>query len=437
MSDSMGKDEVIILGGGVAALAASYYSGAPVYEAADAPGGAAGSDSSGGFTFDRGIHILQTRNETVLQLLQECGLTMRAFSRNAYIYAQGKYTPYPFQVNTSGLPLATRFRCVWSFLQRKRYPEPNNYEEWIYRSVGKEFAERFLIPYSEKFWTVHPSTMTCEWTGARVPQPSLTQVIRGAFWSRQTRIGTNSDFRYPRGAGVGYGAVASALAARCGPIRVQHRAVSVDVHARRVTFANGKSASYEVMLSTIPLPTLIRICNSVPAPVRQAASQLWANSIYVVNLGIDRANISDRHWVHFPESDVPFFRISYPHTFGENVVPPGMSSVSAEIAYSIHQPLDKSTAINETIAALRRVSAIGKSDKIVMTATHDIPFAYCVYDHARKASLQTVRDWLRSVGIETAGRYGQWTYFWSDEAILSGKKAAERVLKRDDARLRA
>ncbi len=436
MSNLVVKDEVVILGGGVTALAASYYTGAPVYEASDAPGGAAGSDSTAGFTFDRGIHILQTRNEIVLQLLRECGVPMREFTRNAFIYAQGKYTPYPFQVNTAGLPITTRLKCVWSFLQRKRYPEPNNYEQWIYRSVGKEFAERFLVPYSEKFWTVHPSTMTCEWTGSRVPQPTLAQVIRGALWSRQTRIGTNSDFRYPRGA-VGYGAVASALAQRCGPVRVQHRAVSVDIKDRRVTFENGKSVSYEILISTIPLPSLIGICSEVPAAVRRAASQLWTNSIFVVNLGIDRANISDRHWVHFPERDVPFFRISYPHTFGESVAPPGKSSVSAEIAYSARRPVDKANAVDNTIEALRRVGAIGKKDRIVMTATHDIPFAYCVYDHARKASLQVVRDWLRSVGIETAGRYGQWTYFWSDEAILSGKKAAERVLKQNDKLMRA
>jgi UDP-galactopyranose mutase len=436
MSNSVMEDKVIILGGGVTALAASYYTGAPVYEASDAPGGAAGSDSSNGFTFDRGIHILQTRNEIVLRLLQECGVEMREFSRNAFIYAQGKYTPYPFQVNTAGLPMATRLKCVWSFLQRKRYPEPDNYEQWIYRSVGKEFAERFLIPYSEKFWTVHPSTMTCEWTGSRVPQPKLAQVIRGALWSRQTRIGTNADFRYPRGS-VGYGAVASALAKRCGPVHVQRRAVAVDIHDRRVSFDNGESVSYEILVSTIPLPSLIGICSDVPAAVRQAASQLWANSIFVVNLGIDRANISDRHWVHFPEPDVPFFRISYPHTFGENVAPAGKSSVSAEIAYSAQRPVDKENAVGNTIEALRRVGAIGKNDRIVMTATHDIPFAYCVYDHARKASLQTVRDWLRSVGIETAGRYGQWTYFWSDEAILSGKKAAERVLKQNHMLARA
>src|SRR5947208_14611285 len=42
---------------------------------------------------------------------------------------------------------------------------------------------------------------------------SVMQVMRGAFWSKQTRIGTNVDFRYPVGT-YGYGAIAAALSRR-------------------------------------------------------------------------------------------------------------------------------------------------------------------------------------------------------------------------------
>jgi hypothetical protein len=33
------------------------------------------------------------------------------------------------------------------------------------------------------------------------------------------------------------------------------------------------------------------------------------------------------------------------------------------------------------------------------------------------------------VGVIPAGRYGLWTYFWSDESLLSGVKAGEKALK--------
>src|SRR5919106_2078074 len=128
-------EDIIVLGGGLAGLAASMYTDAPVYESDAQPGGAAASDAVSGFVFDRGIHVLQTKNERVLNLLDELGVELQDHSRNAYIYSHETYTAYPFQVNTAGLPWTLRARCVWQFLRRHSHPAPTTYEEWIYRSI--------------------------------------------------------------------------------------------------------------------------------------------------------------------------------------------------------------------------------------------------------------------------------------------------------------
>src|SRR5438876_3666215 len=156
---------IVILGGGVAGLMASIYTGAPIYEGDTRIGGVASSDATDGFVFDRGIHILQTRNEQVLRLLDELGVELQSHNRKAYIYSHDKFTAYPFQVNTAGLPWRLRAHCVWEFLAGNRHPAPATSEEWINKSLGTGFARTFLIPYSEKFWTVHPRDMTFEWTG--------------------------------------------------------------------------------------------------------------------------------------------------------------------------------------------------------------------------------------------------------------------------------
>jgi protoporphyrinogen oxidase len=421
-------DGVIVLGGGVAGLTASCCTGAPVYEAASTVGGVAGSDTVDGFTFDRGIHILQTRNRVVLDLLERVGVRLREHHRRAFIYSHGTYTPYPFQVNTAGLPVGLRLRCAWDFLRRARHPAPRNYEEWIYRSIGSSFARTFLIPYSEKFWTISPREMTFEWTAGRVPQPSAAQVLRGAVWSRPTRIGTNVDFRYPT-MGAGYGAIATALASAAGPIHLNHRATGIDTSRRIVTFEGGHSVRYDTMISTLPLPELVRLCPAAPPAVSAAAARLRTNSIFVVNLGIGRPDVGQRHWVHFPGRDVSFFRISYPHTFSADVAPPGTSSISAEVAYSADNPPDRAGLVERVIDDLIRVRALGARDPIVLTRTSNIRYAYCIYDMNRRAAVREVHRWLRGVGVHPCGRYGLWTYFWSDESMLSGKTTAERVLR--------
>lgn len=417
--------KTLILGGGLAGLAASIVNGAPIFEASQHVGGVAASDTRDGFTFDRGIHILQSNNAKILSLLEECGISLESRNRQAYIYSHGTYTAYPFQVNTAGLPLPLRIRCVRDFLRRNRQGEPRNYEEWMYNNLGKGFAETFLIPYSEKFWTIPPSEMTHDWTGNRVPQPTTAQVLRGAIWSKQTRIGTNANFRYPSGVG-GYGSIAAALTTKAGEIHYGHRAKQIDTAARRVYFDNGASANYETLISTIPLPELVAICTGTPVAVREAAGKLRTNSIFVVNLGIGRPNISSWHWAHYPDKDVSFFRLSYPHNLSRDVAPQGASSISAEVAYTKNQPFDQERVVEQVIDDLIRVGALAKDAPIIHTSTHDIPYGYCIYDMHRKASVRTIRDWLKCHGIITAGRYGLWSYFWSDEAMMSGIRAADK-----------
>lgn len=421
------RDGLIILGGGLAGLAASVYSGAPVYEAEDVEGGVARSHSVDGFVFDRGIHVLQSKNQVVLSLLADLGVKFTEHSRNAQVYSHRRYAAYPFQVNTAGLPIGLRIRCAWGFLRRAQHPSPSNYEDWMYRSIGTQFARTFLIPYSEKFWTIPPREMTWEWTGGRVPQPSLWQVLRGAVWTKRTRLGTNADFRYP--AGGGYGVIAKALRRRAGPVHLGHRVSLLDAVNRRITFSNGHNVRFEQLISTIPLPELVQICPDAPEEVRMAATKLRTNSIRVVNLGINRPNLSNKHWVHFPEKDISFFRISYPSNFGRDLAPKGTSSISAEVAYSPTRPLGAEPIADRVIADLIRVGALRRDDQIVLRETHDIKHAYCIYDRHRKDSVRIVYNWLRSVGVVPCGRYGLWTYFWSDEAILSGKRAAETTVR--------
>lgn len=427
----MKDSQVVILGGGLAGLTASLYCGAPVYEAAPSAGGVAASDKVDGFTFDRGIHVLQTDNDIVQGLLGEKGVSLGRRSRQAYIYSHRTFTPYPFQVNTAGLPIGLRARCLASYFQRERNPEPKNYREWMYRNIGKGFADTFLIPYSQKFWTVDPAEMTFDWTGNRVPQPRTRQVIRGAVISKQTRVGTNASFEYPENNDChGYGAIPAALARSLDNVHTDCRAVDIDVDEKLITFANGRKITYQRLISTIPLPELVKICRQAPDAVVAAAGKLRTNSIFVVNLGIAREHISDHHWVHFPEKDISCFRLSFPHNLASGTTPEGMSSVSAEVAYDATDSVpDAGEVTARVIRDLTRVGILRENEDIPIKATHDIRYGYCIYDFARKDAVQTIHQWLRENDIIPSGRYAMWAYFWSHEAMLSGRKAAEIAMR--------
>lgn len=418
---------VAVVGGGLAGLAASMATQAPVFEASDAFGGVAASDARDGYIFDRGIHILQTRNPRIIKLLDELGVRLNRHQRRAYIHSHGVFTPYPFQVNTAGMPLGLRARCVRDYLCRERRRDARTYEEWMYANIGRGFAETFLIPYSEKFWTVHPREMTHDWTGSRVPPTSALHVLRGAIFARQTPVGSNAEFRYP--VAGGYGAITRALLQRTGPLLGGHRACRIEARKRLVHFANGERVQYERLVATLPLPDLVRMCDEAPADVLDAVSCLRTNSIRVVNLGIARPAVSDWHWVHFPDPSIRFFRISFPHNFADDIAPPGHSAISVECSYRRDDPPDDAQLTRRVVDDLKRVGLLRADDRIVHTSTHDIPYAYCIYDFERKPAARKARAWLLSRDIIAAGRYGTWSYFWSDEAMMSGLQAGEKALR--------
>ena len=51
-----------------------------------------------------------------------------------------------------------------------------------------------------------------------------------------------------------------------------------------------------------------------------------------------------------------------------------------------------------------------------------------VFDHDHAESVERVHDYLAEIGIAWCGRYGDWGYLWTDDAFLSGERAAETVL---------
>ena len=56
---------------------------------------------------------------------------------------------------------------------------------------------------------------------------------------------------------------------------------------------------------------------------------------------------------------------------------------------------------------------------------------WAVFDFNRKGNVALIQDYLKSVGIISIGRFGEWDYFWSDQSLLSGIKGAENILNED------
>jgi UDP-galactopyranose mutase len=165
-----------------------------------------------------------------------------------------------------------------------------------------------------------------------------------------------------------------------------------------------------------------------PSDVKQAAAKLRNVSVRCVHLGIGRENLTNKHWIYYPE-DTVFHRIFVQGNASPHCNPAGGFGLTCEITYSEHKPLPcEGDALTERcIEDCRKVGIIGARDPIWAATQCDLPHAYVVYDHARPKNVSLIRDWLSSQDIILAGRYSEWEYYNSDHAFIAGRKAAETV----------
>jgi protoporphyrinogen oxidase len=424
-----------IIGAGLAGLSAAAHLGVPytLYERQHTVGGIGGSFSCEGYTFDHAIHILYTKDPYAATFIRSLlGTNFRTFTRSSWIYSHGVYTGYPYQANFHGLPdhviqqNIAGIRAVHARRSLQPYVTPANFRDWIYATFGEGIAANFMIPYNEKVWSHPLDAMSHQWCSSRVPVPDLASVERASSSMNSLSYGDNGEFWYPKHGGIG--ALSDALAARVERPRCDMELKALDVRNRRLLFANGEVKHYDVMISTLPLPTLVHMIPHVPEHVRSAAHALLSNKVVTINLGVDTPDLTDRHWVYFPEREFVFQRISFPATLSASMAPPGKSSITAEISLPKHSTVPMESLVAQCIEGLRRCGVLRSTDRVQVINTTVIDPAYVIYDHHHSDAVSCVRSYLRDQGIVTCGRFGEWEYLNIDHSLLSGRRAANEIM---------
>jgi protoporphyrinogen oxidase len=433
----MTMPNIAILGTGMAGFGAAYRLHAegiaPVmYDKNSYHGGHTASfRCETGFLFDVGPHISFTKDPRIQELFADSvEQRYETVQINLNNYWKGYWPLHPVQLHMRGLPEGLIIKAIADFVAARQLPEesPGNYADWLLASFGVTFAEEFPMRYTRKYHTTSAKNMSTDWLGPRIYRPSLEEVLRGAISPSAPQVHYITHFRYPSDGGF---MCYLKKFVPMGNLKLNHELVSIDPRTRELRFSNGVISKYDSLVSSVPLPDLIPMIQGAPSDVLGASRRLACSTCILVNIGVDREDLSSAHMTYFYDEDICFARIGFPHMLSKRNAPPGTGSIQAEVYFSDKYKPFSGTAedwIEPVIHDLRRCGVLRDDDRILSRKAMLLRYANVIFDLERASALKKVHGYLEDLGIAYCGRYGDWGYMWTDESFKSGELAAERVL---------
>lgn len=413
----------MILGGGIAGLAAAKAAhdrsqATTIFEARPRAGGLLDNFTVDGFRFDTAVHLSFASEPEVREL----------FDRTPYIthtpealnWDKGHWLKHPAQTNMFPLPWQDKVALI-AGLAESETGEIANYRDWLVQQYGMPIAERWPLAYTEKYWTVPAETLGTDWIGSRMRRADLREVLQGALTTDTPNHYYVKEMRYP--ARGGYRAFIEPMIDDAD-IRTGHRVERIDLDERRVSFTNETMVTYDRLVSTIPLPVLIACITDVPQDIRDDAASLFATQLDLVSVGFNRPDVSPALWFYIYDRVIAAARAYSPSWKSPDNAPAGCSSLQFEIYSSRHAPQTQSPEqLKQGVVDALATMGLAQMEDIVVLHHCHVPFANVVFDLGMEARRDRVRSWASSKGIHTAGRFGEWGYLWSNQAMMSGLKA--------------
>lgn len=432
---------IVILGAGPMGLGAAYrlkqlgYENFVVYDKNDYVGGLATSFvDDAGFTWDIGGHVIFSHYPFFDDFMADMVSETVAHGRESWVWLQNQFIAYPFQNNFHFLPDDVVFECVNGLHEAPaKYPDYNNFKEWIYHRFGDGIAKYFMIPYNFKVWATPAELMDHDWIAERVSVIDMKMILGNIVYKKKDAgWGPNATFDFPLVGGTG--GLYTPMKGRLGDrLKLERELVSLDPVNKRLRFDTGEEETYDHLISAAALDQLVPLCTEAPDAVRKAASEMMFSGGWIIGIGIRRPCPSEKNWIYFPEDNCPFYRVTYLSNYSPHIAPDANHfSLLCESSESRFKPLSREQAVEQTIQGLINVGFLAESDRDLIVSTYVIrrDHTYPIPFVGRDERLNTLHDWLESQNILSRGRFGGWKYEVGnmDHSVQMGKEAVDRIV---------
>ena len=376
-----------------------------MFERDDHVGGLASSyTDEHGFIWDHGGHVMFSHYSYFDDLVEKM---LRGdydqHMREAWVWMFNRFVPYPFQNNIHRLPPKIFHECYIGIIEaQKRKLTHDNFKNWINSVFGAGIAKYFMMPYNFKVWAHPLEMMSASWQGDRVPNVDVGRILENFLENcDDVSWGPNTKFKFPLlGTGMLYDRIAEALPK---PVNLREEVASINPSAKTVTLTSGRSVPYDFLINTMPLKELVKKIIGCPEEVRAATQDLHHTEGMFVGIGVADSCTSTKCWMYFPESDSPFYRVTYLSNYSPKVTPPGnYFSLLAEVSVSPFKQENAEDVVDRTIRGMvssKLLTSEQAETKVVSRQLLRVPYSYPVPTIGRDRALAAIHPWLTNQGI--------------------------------------
>jgi protoporphyrinogen oxidase len=264
------------------------------------------------------------------------------------------------------------------------------------------------------------------WSAARIVQPDLDAVLRGAYGRSEYKDFPNSEISYP--AEGGFSNLFRGLADAALPRIQRGHVVRIDPDRRQVTTSNGGAFDYRYLISTMPLDRLVAIIDRAPVACIDAAAELRYSSLHLVHLVVDRpARPTEMQRVYCADPDVPFHKLVINSNSSPALRARTKWGYQGEVGWSLHQAVSCAGLAARMHGSLIKMGLLSPADNVVGSSVVTLERAYPLPTARTEAARSFLLGWLRERDVLCAGRFGEWLYINSDDALMRGKARADEI----------
>lgn len=371
-----------------------------------------------GFVWDYSGHFFHFRHPELEKLVCRniAPDTLRKVEKHTQILYKNHYIDFPFQKNIHQLDKEEFIDCLYDLFTAQEQ-EATSFKGMIYRNLGKSIAEKFLIPYNQKLYACDLDSLDADAMGRFFPKASREEII--ANFRHSENGSYNQFFTYPTGGAIEY--INSLYANLKNPLlKTNTKVVAINPKRKTVTTNTQETFAYDNLISTMPLPRLLRLCG-----VEFDEKVFTSNKVLTFNLGFDsKGRDTVNSWIYIPAPDVIFYRVGY----YDNIIGSDRMSLYVEIGLPQNEIVKpQEYYLQRILEDLRRIGIVAENQKLVSYSCVVMDPAYVHINKQGIRETNRLKDILAQTDIYSIGRYGSWTYCSIEDNIMEARELAEKL----------